>query len=240
MTLEVDRIYCGDCLDLMREMPDKGVDLVLTDPPYGIGESNEKNLSREKPFGSKRDRPGSSRVAGAKNYGSFEWDASRVSREYISEIRRVSENQIIFGGNYYADLLDPSSCWLVWDKDNSGDFADCELAWTSFKTAVRKFKWRWNGMLQEDMRHKEERIHPTQKPVPLFIQILEKYSKPGDLVLDPFLGSGTTAIACLRTGRHFIGIEKHEPYFLKAQERIDKERQQARLISRFDFEEAAS
>jgi len=240
MTLEVDRIYCGDCLDLMREMPDKGVDLVLTDPPYGIGESNEKNLSREKPFGSKRDRPGSSRVVGAKNYGSFEWDAGRISREYISEIRRVSENQIIFGGNYYADLLDPSPCWLVWDKDNSGDFADCELAWTSFKTAVRKFKWRWNGMLQEDMRHKEERIHPTQKPVPLFIQILEKYSKPGDLVLDPFLGSGTTAIACLRTGRHFIGIEKHEPYFLKAQERIDKERQQARLISRFDFEEAAS
>jgi len=230
MTLEVDRIYCGDCLDLMREMPDKGVDLVLTDPPYGIGESNEKNLSRGKPFGSKRDRPGSSRVAGAKNYGSFEWDASRVSREYISEIRRVSENQIIFGGNYYADLLDPSSCWLVWDKDNSGDFADCELAWTSFKTAVRKFKWRWNGMLQEDMRHKEERIHPTQKPVPLFLQILEKYSKPGDLVLDPFLGSGTTAIACLRTGRHFIGIEKHEPYFIMAQERIDKERAQVRLF----------
>jgi len=230
MTLEIDRIYCGDCLDLMREMPDKSVDLVLTDPPYGIGESNEKNLSRGKPFGSKRDRPGSSRVAGAKNYGSFEWDASRVSREYISEIRRVSENQIIFGGNYYADLLDPSSCWLVWDKDNSGDFADCELAWTSFKTAVRKFKWRWNGMLQEDMRHKEERIHPTQKPVPLFMQILEKYSKPGDLVLDPFLGSGTTAIACLRTGRHFIGIEKHEPYFIMAQERIDKERAQVRLF----------
>ena len=230
MTLEIDRIYCGDCLDLMREMPDKGVDLVLTDPPYGIGESNEKNLSRGKPFGSKRDRPGSSRVAGAKNYGSFEWDAGRISREYISEIRRVSENQIIFGGNYYADLLDRSSCWLVWDKDNSGDFADCELAWTSFKTAVRKFKWRWNGMLQEDMRHKEERIHPTQKPVPLFIQILEKYSKPGDLVLDPFLGSGTTAIACLRTGRHFIGIEKHEPYFIMAQERIDKERAQVRLF----------
>lgn len=189
VSLEIDRIYCGDCLDLMKEMPDKSVDLVLTDPPYGIG---------------------------------------------------VTDNRTVGGGNYYADLLDRSSCWLVWDKDNSGNFADCELAWTSFKTAVRKFKWRWNGMLQEDMRHKEERIHPTQKPVPLFIQILEKYSKPGDLVIDPFLGSGTTAIAYLRTGRHFIGIEKHEPYFIKAQERIDKERQQVRLIPCFDFEEATS
>ncbi len=217
MTLEIDRIYCGDCLDLMREMPDKSVDLVLTDPPYGISEAAGKNATR-------------SNAATAGDYGDLDWDNVRVGDDLVSEVVRVSRNQIIFGGNYYADLLGPSSCWLVWDKDNSGDFADCELAWTSFKTAVRKFKWRWNGMLQEDMRHKEERIHPTQKPVPLFIQILEKYSKPGDLVLDPFLGSGTTAIACLRTGRHFIGIEKHEPYFIKAQERIDKERAQVRLF----------
>ena len=218
--LEIDRIYCGDCLDFMREMPDKGVDLVLTDPPYGIGEAAGKNLSRQG-YG----------LAGAKDYGNLDWDNARVSDDVVSQMCRVSKNQIVFGGNYYADLLDPTSCWLVWDKDNGeNDFADCELAWTSFKTAVRKFKWRWNGMLQEDMRHKEERIHPTQKPVPLFMQILEKYSKPGDLVLDPFLGSGTTAIACLRTGRHFIGIEKHEPYFIMAQERIDKERAQVRLF----------
>jgi len=227
MTLEIDRIYCGDCLDLMREMPDKGVDLVLTDPPYGIGITDNRTV-------------GGRNKASAKDYGVSEWDSVRIDECVLAEMCRVSKNQIIFGGNYYADLLDPSPCWLVWDKDNSGNFADCELAWTSFKTAVRKFKWRWNGMLQEDMRHKEERIHPTQKPVPLFMQILEKYSKPGDLIFDPFLGSGTTAIACLRTGRHFIGIEKHEPYFIKAQERIDKERQQVRLIPYFDFEEATS
>ena len=227
MTLEIDRIYCGDCLDLMREMPDKCVDLVLTDPPYGIGEAAGKNKSRIS-------------LAKPKDYGDLSWDNSRVPEETFKEIMRVSKNQIIFGGNYYVDYLSPTPCWIVWDKDRTGDFADCELAWTSFSTAVRKFKWRWNGMLQEDMRHKEERFHPTQKPVPLFIQILEKYSKPGDLILDPFLGSGTTAIACLRTGRHFIGIEKHEPYFLKAQERIDKERAQARLIPCFDFEEATS
>ena len=226
MTLEVDRIYCGDCLDLMREMPDKCIDLVLTDPPYGIGEAAGKNKTRGGgAFGGKKHN------VPARDYGNLDWDNARASDAVISQMCRVSKNQIIFGGNYYADLLDPTSCWLVWDKDNGGnDFADCELAWTSFKTAVRKFKWRWNGMLQEDMRHKEERIHPTQKPVPLFVWILERYSKPGDLVLDPFLGSGTTAIACLRTGRHFIGIEKHEPYFIMAQERIDKERAQVRLF----------
>ena len=218
MTLEIDRIYCSDCLDLMREIPDKSVDLVLTDPPYGIGEAAGKNKTR-------------GGIVPARDYGFCEWDNMRLDGGFLSEMRRVSKNQIVFGGNYYADLLDPSSCWIVWDKDNGeNDFADCELAWTSFKTAVRKFKWRWHGMLQEDMRHKEERFHPTQKPVPLFVWILEKYSKPGDLVLDPFLGSGTTAIACLRTGRHFIGIEKHEPYFIMAQERIDKERAQVRLF----------
>jgi site-specific DNA-methyltransferase (adenine-specific) len=226
MTLEIDRIYCGDCLDFMREMPDKGVDLVLTDPPYGIGITDKRTVGGgNKAFG----RPGT--WVSAKDYGVSDWDSVRIDERALAEMCRVSKNQIIFGGNYYADLLDPSSCWLVWDKDNGeNNFADCELAWTSFKTAVRKFKWRWHGMLQEDMRHKEERIHPTQKPVPLFMQILEKYSKPGDLVLDPFLGSGTTAIACLRTGRHFIGIEKHEPYFIMAQERIDKERAQVRLF----------
>lgn len=221
MTLEADHIYCGDCFDLMRDMPDKSVDLVLTEPPYGIGEAAGKNKTR------------GTKITPARDYGNLDWDNARVSDYVVSNICRVSKNQIIFGGNYYADLLPPSSCWLVWDKDNPGDFADCELAWTSFKTAVRKFKWRWNGMLQEDMRHKEERIHPTQKPLPLFTQILEKYSKPGDLVLDPFLGSGTTAIACLRTGRHYIGIERHEPYFIKAQVRIDKERAQGATIRDF-------
>ena len=232
MTLEIDRIYCGDCLDLMREIPDKSVDLVLTDPPYGIGASTAS-------FMRCGQQHGAAKAVSGLNYDPAEWDVSTPPDGTFEEIRRVSRNQIVFGGNYFA--LPPSSCWLVWDKDNgSNGYADCELAWTSFKTAVRKFKWRWQGMLQEDMRHKEERFHPTQKPVPLFVWILERYSKPGDLVLDPFLGSGTTAIACLRTGRHFIGIEKHEPYFIKAQERIDKERQQVRLIPYFDFEEATS
>jgi site-specific DNA-methyltransferase (adenine-specific) len=142
------------------------------------------------------------------------------SKEIFTEIFRISKNQIIFGGNYFIEYLKNGPCWLVWDKDNSGNFADCELAWTSFDTAVRKFTWRWNGMLQQDMKHKEKRYHPTQKPIPLFEQILRMYSKPTDLILDPFLGSGTTAIACEQLGRKWIGIEKEPKYCEIARERI--------------------
>lgn len=204
----LNQIICGDALEVMRGMPDKCVDLVLTDPPYGIGESNEKNATR-------------GHLAYPRDYGHYEWNKSILSIEYLDEIRRVSKNQIVFGGNYYP--LPPSSCWIVWDKDNSGDFADCELAWTSFKTAVRKFKWRWNGMLQQNMRDKEIRIHPTQKPVPLFRWILSKYSKDGQIILDPFLGSGTTAVAAVQLNRQYIGIEINPEYCEMARARIARE-----------------
>ena len=115
-----------------------------------------------------------------------------------------SKNQIIFGGNYYADYLPPSSCWIVWDKLNGdSDFADCELAWTSFKTAVRKIQYRWNGMLQGDMKHKEKRVHPCQKPLPVMEWIIEKYTNKDAIILDCFAGSCTTAVACHRLGRKF-------------------------------------
>jgi len=204
----IDKIICGDCLEVMKGIPDKAIDLVLTDPPYGIKESNEKNRTR-------------ARLAKTTDFGHYDWDKQKVKKEYFEEIRRVSKNQVIFGGNYYASILGDSSCWLVWDKDNGkNDFADCELAWTSFKTAVRKFKWRWKGMLQEDMKNKEKRVHPTQKPLPLFKWILEKYSQPNDVILDPFLGSGTTAVACLELNRHFIGIELSSEYCEIAKKRI--------------------
>ncbi|RJS73020.1 site-specific DNA-methyltransferase, partial [ANME-2 cluster archaeon] len=129
-------------------------------------------------------------------------------KEYFDEMLRISKNQIIFGGNYYTDYLTPSSCWIVWDKRNGrNDFADCELAWTSFKSAVRIFRYKWNGMLQENMKKKEKRVHPTQKPTPVFTWILKKYSNEGDLICDPFLGSGTTLEACRKTNRNCIGFE---------------------------------
>ena len=142
----------------------------------------------------------------------------------FDEIRRVSRNQIIFGGNYFIEHLTNSSCWIVWDKDNGESFfADCELAWTSFDTAVRKFKWKWNGMLQEEMgANKEFRHHPTQKPIELFKWILENYSEEGQTILDPFLGSGTTLIAAKQLNRNAIGIEISPEYCEIAKQRLSQ------------------
>ena len=191
------------------------VDLVLTDPPYGIGESNEKNMSRGK-------------WAEPKDYGEYSWDKTRPSKDAFSQMLRFSKNQIIFGGNYFIDYLYPTPCFLVWNKDNgNSDFADCEIAWTSFKTAVRIIKWRWQGMLKE---HPEKRVHPTQKPCGLFMQILRKYGDDSEITLDPFLGSGTTAIACERLKRRWIGIEIEEKYCEIAAKRIEAERKQLKLF----------
>ena len=203
----INQVTWGDCLEGMKLVPDKSIDLILTDPPYGIGEAAGSNRSRSK-------------LARAKDYGNLEWDNAIPNDVIFEEMKRVSKNQIIFGGNYFAAILGNSSCWIVWDKDNTGDFADCELAWTSFKTAVRKFKFRWNGMLQENMKHKEIRYHPTQKPVELMRWILENYSKPTDLICDPFMGSWTTARACKDLGRNFIGFELEEDYCKIGEERL--------------------
>jgi DNA modification methylase len=196
----------GDCLEVMKDWPDKCVDLVLTDPPYGIGENNQRNLSREK-------------LANPTDYGEYKWDMNRVSQRHIEKIQQVSKHQVIFGGNYYP--LGPTSCYIVWNKDNGqNDFADCELAWTSFPSAVRMVKYRWNGMLQEPGMPKEKRVHPTQKPVGIMLWILRRYSHPTDLILDPFCGSGTTCIAAKMLGRKYIGIDISPEYCQIARERL--------------------
>jgi len=194
------KVINAECLAAMKLLPDKCIDLVLTDPPYGIGEAAGKNKSRSK-------------LGKSKDYGNHEWDNQIPSKEIFEEMFRISKNQVVFGGNYFIKHLHNSPCWIVWDKNNGKtDFADCELAWTSFKTAVRKFKFTWNGMIQEDMKNKEFRHHPTQKPVELMRWILENYSKEGDLICDPFMGSWTTARACKDMGRDFIGFELSEEY----------------------------
>jgi len=208
--LEINKVYCGDCLELMKKIPDKAIDLILTDPPYGLGENNKSNLAR-------CHSTKAWHRSHAIDYGEFDWDFSVPDGVYFQEIFRVSKNQIIFGGNYFN--LPPSPCWIVWDKKTSGDFADCELAWTSFKTAVRKFTWLWSGYKQES-GNKERRVHPTQKPLPLMEWCLENYSKFGDLVLDPFMGSGTTCVACRKMDRNFIGIDRERKYVDIADERI--------------------
>jgi site-specific DNA-methyltransferase (adenine-specific) len=197
---ELTTIYNGDCLEIMKQYPDNHFELCLTDPPYGI---NIGNQALGKGGG----------VAKKIDYGVTDWDKFIPSGEYFKEILRVSKKQIIFGGNYFIEYLSNSPCWIVWDKDNGAtDFADCELAWTNFKTAVRKYKFRWSGMLQEDMKHKEKRYHINQKPIELFVDILKDYNKDKGLVLDCFAGSFTTSIACEKLGMKSVSIDKFKKY----------------------------
>ena len=148
----------------------------------------------------------------------------------------ISKNQIIFGANHFISRMPyDSSCWIVWDKVNGeSDFADCELAWTSFKSAVRKFEFRWAGMLQGNMKNKEVRIHPTQKPVALYEWLLSRYAKVGDIILDTHVGSASSLLACHRTNHKFVGFELDKNYYKLSIERLDNEIAQLRL---FDFME---
>lgn len=213
-------LYNLDCMDAMKEFPDKFFDLAIVDPPYGIGESGRKNHTRGK-------------MAISKKYPAFAGnDEKPPDAGYFKELLRVSKNQIIWGANHFISRIPyDSHCWIVWDKDNGNtDFADCELAWTSFNTAVRKFKYRWNGMLQENMAAKEERIHPTQKPVALYTWLLNKYAKPGFKILDTHAGSASSLVACHRAGLECWGFEIDKVYYDKAKERLEREMAQQRLF----------
>ena len=169
-------------------------------------------------------------VAGT--YKHADWDSAIPAKEYFDEMERVAKHRIIFGGNYFTEYLKPSSGWIFWDKNNgSNDFGDGELAWTDFNKAIRKYQYTWNGMLQQDMKNKEVRIHPTQKPVGLLMQILRDYSDAGWLVMDPFSGSGSTAIACERWGLPFICVERDIDYYKASVERLNDERKQLNLFN---------
>lgn len=210
-----------DCMELLRQTPDGYYDLCICDPPYGIREDGSGNSSRSK-------------CAVAKNYKGFHGgDKDAPPVEYFNELRRVSRNQIIWGANHFIDRNPiPSPCWIVWDKLNGeNDFADCELAWSSFTTAVRRFGFRWQGMLQGNMSDKESRIHPTQKPVALYKWLLSNYAKPGQRILDTHLGSGGHAIACHYFGAHLTACEIDPDYFASACERIERETRQADMFS---------
>jgi site-specific DNA-methyltransferase (adenine-specific) len=166
-------------------------------------------------------------------YAAKEWDNQPAPPEFFQELLRVSKNQIIFGANHFIENIPNanSPCWIVWDKDNGNShFADCELAWCSAKTAVRKVKFRWNGLLQQDMKNKEKRIHPTQKPVSLYKWILRTYTKPGDLILDTHLGSGSIAIACHYTKRRLTAYEIDPEYYEAALKRFKEQTAQRAMF----------
>ena len=197
------RFFNCDNMDFMKEVDDKKYAISLVDPPYGIGEDGSKNHTRGK-------------LAKSKNYKPYSGnDKEPPTIEYFNELFRISKNQIIWGANHFVERINKnSSCWLVWYKDNGdSDFADCELAYTSFNSAVRYFKWRWAGMLQQDMKNKEERCHPNQKPIALYRWILQNYAKKGDKILDTHGGSMTLARACYEEGFDLDIMELDKEYF---------------------------
>jgi len=215
-----------DCMEYMKTLKDNAFDLAIVDPPYGIG------------VGSMAYTNGVARVGKAladrTDYsGHSEWDANPPSQEYFDELFRVSKRRIIWGGNYFADKLPPTKSWIVWDKrcDNemSNSFADCELAWGSDGVA-RVFRFVWNGMLQGNMKDKEKRFHPTQKPVALYEWLLTRYAKAGDRILDTHLGSGSSRIACYKLDFDFVGCEIDKEYFEKQEERFNAFTAQANLF----------
>lgn len=197
-------IYNDDCLNIIKQFENKSFDLIVTDPPYGINIIKKYKLS----IG------GNGNIKGSKIYKSREYlpiigDDQKVDLNFCFDI---SQNQIIFGGNYFN--LPISKGWIVWDKkkknDWNDDFSDGELIWTSFERPLKIFRWLYMGCFQDGK--KEIRVHPTQKPVELMIWILKNYSKDSDIILDPFMGSGSTLIAAKKLGRKAIGIELSENY----------------------------
>ena len=198
------QLILDDCLPRLRSMPDKSIDLVLTDPPYGIRHARSRGAnSIFRPFTPKS------------------WDSAIPTTEFFHEMLRVGRRHIIWGGNYYAHILPPTNAWLVWYKSDglpSLQFSDCELAWTSCPTNSRVFNCRHRGGLKDS---KETLVaHPTQKALAVMQWCIELFSKPGDTILDPFLGSGTTGVAAKLLGRKFIGIERDPEYMTIASKRI--------------------
>lgn len=209
-------LYLGDCRDILPHLPK--VDLVLTDPPYGIGEAKKQGMSRVRRT-SKWTNPKASK------YDEMEWDRHPAEQSIINDLVSAKYS-IVWGGNYFS--VPPAKCWLVWDKKTTGDFADCELAWTNLNKAVRKFEWLWSGFKKQKP---EDRTHPTQKPIALMEWCINLAHKNTLTVADPFMGSGTTGVACANMGKTFYGIEREQKYFDIACKRIEQAYAQLRLFA---------
>lgn len=212
----------ADCMEVMKHIRNDEFELSCVDPPYGIDAASDVRGNTQ--YGNA--------AAPSKSYGQKAWDKKPPTHEWFLELRRVSKNQIVWGANHFMhNIRDGSPCWIVWDKltGNNG-YADCELAYTSFQSAVRKFTYQWMGMLQGDMKNKEERIHPTQKPVKLYEWLLTNYAEPGQRILDTHLGSGSSAIAAHYYGVDFVGCEIDPDYYQAAKERFDNETRQIAML----------
>jgi len=227
MTSEVFNI---DCLEYMRTLPDKAFQLAIADPPYGIG----ADKPAKKPNVVKQ-RNGSWLSVPHCEYTHKDWDARTPEQDFFDELRRVSENQIIWGANYFG----LAGGMIVWDKMNGGsDQYDCEIAYQSFDLRTSMVYYMWRGMFQGEScssdyakanrqqgnkQLNEQRIHPTQKPVALYAWLLKNYAKPGDRIFDPMMGSQSSRIAAYKMGFDYVGCELDKEYFDKGCERFNRE-----------------
>jgi len=210
------RLILGDCLQVMPMLG--RFDAVVTDPPYGIGVDRAMAAKSGTRYGKS--------AAPAGHYKAQGWDDKPIGEDHVNAITAAAKSQIIFGGNYFA--LPPARCWLIWDKENGGtEFADCEMAWTNLDKPVRLLRWMWNGMIRKG--HEVRHGHPTQKPVALMEWCLG-FLPDAKTILDPFMGSGTTLVACQRMGRHGTGIELDPDYFAIACRRVEEAARQPDLL----------
>jgi site-specific DNA-methyltransferase (adenine-specific) len=205
-----------DCMNLMARYEDNYFDLAIVDPPYGINVTKNKRLN---------------------NNSSTDWDSVIPTKEYFVELKRVTKNRIIWGGNYFIEHLENTRCYLNWDKLNHSDtYADCEMAWTSFDANAKIFKYMWDGNRYgfagniQGVGKKTIRTHPTQKPVKLYEWILTNYAKEGDKILDTHLGSGSIAIACHNRKFDLTACELDKEYFDAAMKRIQQHKRQLQLF----------
>ena len=216
-------LYHGDCREVL---PTLRADLVIADPPYGVGESSQRNATRGKPFGSRRDAKNTrGTYVPPVDYGDFSWDEQPAAQDELAAAIAAGDNCIVWGGNHFG--LPPATKWLVWDKLNSGDFADCELAWTNLPGAVRIFRHMWNGMLRASERD-SPRVHPTQKPIALMAWCLEQVGCAS--VGEPWMGSAPAGCAAVSRGLQWWGIERDRRNFDIACERIARAQAQGTLL----------
>lgn len=207
----IELLNC-DCMSYMATLPDKAFDLAIVDPNYSetfTTDACANNLGKK----------GNYKISNLN---------CKTPYKYFIELKRVSKNQIIWGANWYGIYFGVGG--IVWYKDNTGNYSPCEYAYQSFNNHITHFEFRWNGMLQQDMKNKEERIHPTQKPVALYKWLLHNYAKPGDKILDTHLGSGSSAIAAHKMGFDFVGCELDKDYYDAACKRFKEQTAQLSLL----------
>ncbi len=214
----LDIRHC-DCMDMMRKFPDKHFDLAIVDPPYGIGFDGDSTLGNNS--SAKWKNPEKSN-----QYQKKDWDKSAPSAEYFTDLRRVSKQQIIFGGNYFAEHLPVSGGWIVWSKGTAEgmSLSDAELAWTNCANNVKVCEFLWSGFRKCEHT---ERFHPTQKPVALYRWLLANYANVGDKILDTHLGSMSSVIACADMGFSITGCELDFDYYAVGIERVKRHLEQA-------------